>query len=689
MSGFNKSDLQFLYNEEIVLKNIQCYKDNESYDSYRVMLNEVFDTYKDSFDLQAYVTKDDSSVYVIVTLGKKIEQVITKLFDRYDYINAMLLNSLSDQLLFNASEELYPFIKDFAGSNISSRKEPGHAGIDVEVQKKILYHIKKEFDIDMNITGAYMLDYSKSISYYYELLDGEVDCYIDHDCMLCSDETCSDRHYQVVVHDEEVKQYKVYANTNLLDVLRSNGYGIESPCSGKMLCGKCKVQVKNHSLLLTNEEQSFLTKKELDHDYILSCFHTVDTHLDVYIDSKKEASINTDIMIDDQITTKSGYGIAIDIGTTSIVIVLVDIKTGVVLDTIKDFNPQRTYGADVISRINYDSEHRGVLNQVVNDYLEHSVQTLLQQNKLDSEEICNIVVSGNTTMIYLLLGIDPISLGVAPFTTKSQEELNGIVNEFTICDINVEILPYISAYIGGDIISGIYALNLLEEDGNILFIDIGTNGELALKTKDILHCISTAAGPAFEGSNLYSGMPSIEGAIYSYENKKYEVIGNKEASGICGTGVIDTLAYLLNTSLVDNTGYMENPYIITKDIGIYPDDVRQVQLAKAAIYAGIQSICELEGLSFDEIDTCYIAGGFGSRLNIDHAIKIGLLPSELKDKVKLVGNTSLSGAIKYVRREEKDKINTIIKNAYYTELSSSELFYNYYINAMMFGESDG
>ncbi len=371
-----------------------------------------------------------------------------------------------------------------------------------------------------------------------------------------------------------------------------------------------------------------------------------------------------DIQIEKEI---NAYGVAIDIGTTTLVMHLYNMKTADYIGEYKSINPQRMVGADIITRIEYAIEH-GVelLQEKIVNSIKEGLRILAKQNEIIPEHIYSIVISGNTTMLHFLSGISAESLSQLPFTTTFLEEFNFTYKELFEDSILphaiVTILPGISAYVGSDILAGMLSVDMDLWDKPIVLMDIGTNGEIAIGNKDNIYCTATAAGPAFEGGNISCGMGSVKGSICKIKqtDKEFVVqtIGGAPPIGICGTGVIDLVAEGLINHWIDSTGVLISNYenkeiLITKDVNgndiiFTQKDIREIQLAKAAIRSGLEIVIKEYGCSYDEIDTVYLAGGFGNYVDLDNIIKIGIIPIELKDKIKVVGNTSLSGAVEYM-----------------------------------------
>lgn len=426
-----------------------------------------------------------------------------------------------------------------------------------------------------------------------------------------------------------------------------------------------------------------------------------DLHL---INDKSEEDLNLLVNNGEAIRIVRGigksYGVAVDIGTTTVVMYLYDLINGEYIDSFSSINPQRRFGHDVISRINYadTKEKLKELKSAIIGQLFDMINNLAKKHNIEIENINHMVVAANTTMNHILIGCDVKNFGKVPFTPGFLDILTVDGKELDFSNLDyliVTVINNISSFVGGDLVSGIVDTNLDILDKYNLLIDIGTNGEMILGNKESISCCATAAGPAFEAANISCGVGSVEGAICKvYKSDgilKYKTIGDKEPIGICGTGLIDLIAYLIHEEIIDEVGYLEEDFVICKDktgqdISITPKDIREVQLAKAAIRAGIDCLIENEGLSIDDLDKIFVAGGFGNYLNIDSAIKIGLIPNS-KDKLAYVGNTSGSGACKVLLDNKLLKRAYRIRdNAKYIELSSSKSFMDKYVNSMYFEE---
>lgn len=398
------------------------------------------------------------------------------------------------------------------------------------------------------------------------------------------------------------------------------------------------------------------------------------------------------------------YGIAIDIGTTTFAMNLYNIETGNYVGDYKSTNPQRMVGADVISRIEYAIEHgTDLLQKKIVDVIKNGVRILAKHYEITPEHIYKIVITGNTTMLHFLSGTSAESLSQVPFTSTFLEELcftyNELFEDKFLPHAIVTMLPGISAYVGSDILAGMLSVDMDLSDNPLVLIDIGTNGEIAIGNKNNIYCTATAAGPAFEGGNISCGMGSIEGAISKIKQVDnefiVETIGGASPIGVCGTGVIDLVAEGLINDWIDSTGALTSYYknkdvFITKDsngkgITFTQKDIREIQLAKAAIRAGLEIIIQQYGCTYDEIDTVYLAGGFGTYVDLNNIIKIGIIPTELKDRIKAVGNTSLSGGVEYLLcKNSRKRLKNMKKIVHVIDLGGSREFNELFVDSIYF-----
>lgn len=493
----------------------------------------------------------------------------------------------------------------------------------------------------------------------------------------------------VIQKDAVVTIVSTEGNT-LLKELQENGFDIYSPCGGNGTCGKCKVYVKGEG-------------------DVTSCIYPVISDMEVVLPEKREAKIlveqhehTTQVSFNPGQSVYLSYyphGVAIDIGTTTLVFYLVNLVTGGIIETRAAVNPQKKYGADVISRINYAATTSGGLETLQQEILKAinlQLDHFIERTELTANELVKISVAGNTTMLHLLLGVDPLSIALAPFKPAFVDEQILKGRELGLhCnpESEIKILPSIAAYVGADIVAGIASIKPSDEYQHFLFMDIGTNGELALITPENIWCCATAAGPAFEGANISCGMSAVEGAISVFGSEGYNVIGNVLPVGLCGSGLIDVVAHLVESNLVQSDGFIAHDFVIVpadklsgaKEIVLTQQDIREVQLAKSAIMAGLKVLLKKASLRFEDIDALFLAGGFGNYVDVASCIKIGMLPKEMESKAIPLGNTSGTGALLSLKSVKFDQIlQDIRRRSCYVELSEDEDFVLDYVMNMDF-----
>jgi uncharacterized 2Fe-2S/4Fe-4S cluster protein (DUF4445 family) len=426
-------------------------------------------------------------------------------------------------------------------------------------------------------------------------------------------------------------------------------------------------------------------------------------------------------------TTKNSYGIAFDIGTTTVAGYLVDLNTGEELSAVAKANPQIIYGDDVISRIGFAQKQKGnleILQREIVNTLNEIIREAAQKAGVNINNIYKIAVAGNTCMHHLLLGLDPSYIALSPYIPVIKESLSLKVKDVPGLSINptayIYVLPNISAFVGGDISAGVLATYIWKNEEIILFIDLGTNGEIVLCSKRKMWTCSTAAGPAFEGARISSGMRAVEGAIdkvkIDNESIVYRVIKDGKVKGICGSGLIDLIAELVKLGLIDKSGKLidreecdsnlseeikkriingqkGNKFLIVKGketengnpIYLTQKDIREVQLAKAAIFAGIKILLKEVNIPQEDIQKILLAGAFGNFINKKSAIRIGLIPYLPLEKIESVGNAAGRGAeIALCSNKMREMVEEISKKVKYVELSSRPDFQEEFIEAMFF-----
>ncbi len=427
-------------------------------------------------------------------------------------------------------------------------------------------------------------------------------------------------------------------------------------------------------------------------------------------------------------TTGECFGIAVDIGTTTLVLYLADLRTGTLVDVASAENPQSAWGADVVSRIGHadDPAVFRELRERAAGAIDGMVRTLAGTHGIPLDRIYGGTIAGNTTMLHLFAGVPPARIAAAPFIPAFTRSLVLTAPEAGI-GIHprgrLHLLPSVSAYVGADISAAVLASGMHRSGKIALLVDIGTNGEIVLGSRDGLLCCSTAAGPAFEGAHIRCGTGGIPGAVNRVrwndgDDGTFDIgtIRGSLPSGICGSGIVDLAAILLEQRLAEDTGRLlpreelpaevprplaarmieldgESAFLAVPADGtvsgeplvLTQRDLREIQLAKAAIAAGIQVLLQTAGIAEEQVDTVYLAGGFGSFIDVASAVRLGLIPSRWHDRIRVLGNAAGGGALlALLDREMDSELERIAGNARYLELSSTSAFQEVYIEQMMF-----
>ena len=471
----------------------------------------------------------------------------------------------------------------------------------------------------------------------------------------------------------------------ILSVLTRSGINIPAPCGGNGTCGKCAVNTSD--------------------GVKLACQACAKAGMDIYLSQPAEdafAIVDTYESQRPYISGRDkGYGIAIDIGTTTLAFELIDMGSCNRVGSHSMANSQRAVGADVVTRIKEATGGAGQrLHECIIQDIRQGIGDIIIAAGFSPCDITTVAIAGNTTMLHLLQNLPCDTLGVFPFTPVDINikicDFTRIFDEGLLGAAQLILLPGISTFVGADISGGILCCQSPVDTKPNLLIDLGTNGEMALFCGDKVLVTSTAAGPAFEAANISMGVASIPGAVAKASFLpdgnvfRYETIDNKPPIGICGTGVIDIAAELVRHNLVDETGRLEDEYfdegvIIAPGVIFTQKDMREIQLAKSAVRSGIEILLDVAGYSYNDIGRVFLAGGFGFRINIDSAVTLGLIPAKLADKVVTVGNTSLGGAAHVLldTTAEKD-ITALAARAEEVALSTHPRFNDLFMEHMMF-----
>ena len=506
--------------------------------------------------------------------------------------------------------------------------------------------------------------------------------------------------------------------SNLMQVLHNAGEYIESPCGGGGTCGKCKVKIIGDNVSdITKTETEILTAEEKESGVRLACMTFVTGDIIVHMPEKEKGSkvLNEGYVPEFEKDKRSGYGAAVDIGTTTVALSLVNLETGEEVSSSSQINAQRRFGSDVLTRITYEYENgeKGIaeLQKALGGQLDDMLKEACDKADVNIQEVAEIVVAANCTMTHMLLGTDARPLGKSPYTPvfiEPQERKYSEIGGKYCKGAKLYCLPQVSAYIGADIVAGAHVCNMANEKGNLLFIDIGTNGEIVLATEGRLFSCSCAAGPALEGANISCGMRAAEGAvediIITDEKTELKVIGDTKLVGICGSGILAAVRELLKNGFIKPSGVFikksdsgkgsdkrlilqgtKRAFMLSDNITITQDDIRQVQLAKGAILSGFTALLKKAGLEMNQLDKVLVAGQFGAHLPAESLTGVGILPPDVKDRIVYVGNSSKTGAyMALMSQKERTEMEKLAQKMEYMELAETENYENLFAGCMIF-----
>lgn len=486
-----------------------------------------------------------------------------------------------------------------------------------------------------------------------------------------------------ITFEREGLVYKAAEGMTVLEAEIAAGLVPNAPCGGKGSCGKCAVQI--------------------DGKEVLACQTVIDRELTVATGPEKEGGAQILIRgCEREVAFEPGSYLedaehpllaAVDLGSTSVVAYLLDGETGEQLAVNSMLNPQRQYGADVVMRCNYALENG---EEILSSCIRLAVNVLLREMAKEcgrsQEDIVRVTFVGNSCMHHLFLGISTKTLALAPYEPKVKEALKKRASDYGIFvhpAAEIWWLPNIGGFVGADTVGCLLASDLDKRERMTLLVDIGTNGEMALGNKEGITACSTAAGPAFEGAKITCGMRGSAGAIdhvFLKDGKLgFHVIGDAEPVGICGSGLLDAAACLLELGWVDESGRMKETYYFTKNVFINQKDIRELQLAKAAIAAGIELLCKQRGIEVTEIQELLIAGAFGNYLNPASACAIGMLPLKLQDRIVSIGNAAGEGAqIAALNWSEFERSKELAEKTAFLELALDPEFQDIYIDELEF-----
>lgn len=723
-------DLEFEINRDEVLRQIDCYEDSDLYEEIIEEYEEILDEIKSLCEpvfLMEYgkigpelasdeLLEGTPVLMVLYSIGEKVSEYSTEAFRRGDYLKGMLSDAMADSALFSLEKSFTPYLKEACAAHHMGIRRRLEAPQDVSMTaQKIVFEKTRAKELcGMGLSTGYMLDPLKSNAVLYVLTkDREVFMH-QHNCRNCDRYDCKMRNIPdvpvKVVKGSQIGTIMVKERQSILDALMERDASFTAVCGGKGKCGKCKIRVLDGYLPVTSFDEACFTESEQKKGMRLACkaFPAEPLQIELCFKSESDFMVVSDYEESSEggtsaIEREDDLGIAIDIGTTTIAVQLLSLKTGEKILTHTTINHQRNMGADVISRIKASTEgKKEELRVSVRRDLSEGVRHVVQEAGILPEKVKKIAIAGNTTMVHLLMGYNCKSLGVYPFTPVNialiEDTYEKIIGD-DFLSAEVRIMPGISTFVGGDIVAGLYACDIDRKEACSLLIDLGTNGEIALGNCRKIMATSTAAGPAFEGGNITWGVGSIEGAIagVTIENGAAVVrtIGDKKPTGICGTGVVESVAELIKAELVDETGCLDDDYFddgyplaVMEDgtkIVLTQQDIREIQLAKAAVRAGVETLFLRYGISKEEVDHVYLAGGFGFKLDCQKAIEIGMIPEEFSGKIEAIGNSSLGGAVKCLLQEDGwERASAIGSRSEEINLSADKDFNQFYMDYMFF-----
>ena len=661
-----------------------------------------------SLQAKAVLAFTEKRLYVILTLGAAVSRQIDRYQDDGDELAAVLFAAMADTCLFALEQQVLQQLRLICrqkGCGIVCRHEPG-SDLPLSVQADAVRETAAGRTAGVTVNAAMALSPEKSMSLVFDLCEDPAVFQVKHDCTACPKTDCPQR------QAESAREVRLTCpgGCRVHDYIQSQGTALAMPCGGKGMCGKCRVRVVRGRLPVTPEDKRIFSEAQLAQGWRLACKAVTREAVEIVVPVQEQqgfSALAAEAADEGALSLAADhdYGLAVDIGTTTLAAALVDCTDGKILATATAVNSQRSFGADVVSRIGAACHGKGkALQKAVRRDLTRLMKQLLKDHPGTAARCRQMAIAANTTMLHLLMGWPCDGLGDWPFhpvslggkTYRAQEVLGP---QSPLADATVTLLPGMSTYVGADITAGIWQCGLASSDDVSLFVDLGTNGEMVLGNKDQRFIASAPAGPALEGGKLTWGTGSVPGAICGVRiergRAKVRTIDHTVPVGICGTGILEAMAGLVREGLVDETGKLVEPYFhkgfplaSTLDyqrITLSQQDIREIQMAKSAIRAGIESLIERSGISRQRIHQVFLAGGFGYYLDPQKAAVIGLLPADLAERTTAVGNTSLKGAIGLLTGAVTlEELQAIAAGAEEIVLGNDEAFQRLYIDYLNF-----
>ncbi|MDI3473228.1 MAG: hypothetical protein PWQ48_1509 [Thermotogaceae bacterium] len=492
------------------------------------------------------------------------------------------------------------------------------------------------------------------------------------------------------------------SENNLLDALVKSGINIPAYCSGRGICGKCKLKFVEPIPSPTLVERKLLKDEEIEKGIRLACQHTLTTN--VRLEISENFNFDTFIKVNKNYKRTGKFlDLAVDLGTTTIYIKAIDYTNKEWFFEAMCLNPLIMFGSDVISRITWIMQkNKGrFFSNILFEKISSLLTTSISRLGLNPQ-IRKMVIVGNNPMMHILLNLDVSKLALAPYDSPYlHEPITVNSREYGFKDkFDILIPPSVEGFIGSDLLAVLYFLKDFLFKKNGAMIDLGTNGELGLWNEESLFVTSTAAGPAFEGMKIAHGMVAIDGAIKSFRIDRsfiIKTVNNKKPKGICGSGLIDIIAEFLKSDFIKRSGRINTDFSFKNDritvfndstepIYLYQKDIREFQLSKAAVSTAFKILLLESKITLNDIEKIFLAGNFGSTLNLENAMVVGLLPKVNKEKFKFIGNAALEGAVKLCLDEISGFkfLRNLRKNLKHVRLENDRRFFEMFIEAMSF-----
>ena len=482
-------------------------------------------------------------------------------------------------------------------------------------------------------------------------------------------------------------------------LLAQAGLYPDRPCGGQGRCGKCRVLAHGDLSPAAPEERRHLSPEALDAGARLACMAQVcgpDADIELPQADRMLAETGGSLHRLAWDPWAAGLGLSVDIGTTTVAAFLWDLDRRCRLGVAACKNPQERWGADVVSRLDAAlAGHGEALRACITACIAELAEELCRQAGRPVSDIGGAVLTGNTAMLYLLRGLDVRDIALAPFQARHRFGEYVPAAELGLrwgTDCRIYLPPCISAYVGADVSCGLLACGILQADGPVLLADVGTNGEMALRSGDTIYCCATAAGPAFEGVGISCGSGAAAGAIDAVTAEDgglhVHVIGGGEARSLCGSGLLDAVAALRRLELVEDSGFMEEERLpLSGGVSLLRRDIRAFQLAKSAVCAGVDTLLRAAGCTAPQVRTTWLAGGFGCKLSPESAGAVGLLPCGLIPSVRPAGNTAATGAaLLLCSRRFEAETAAIVSASRVVELAADPVFQQRFVEDMILAE---